>query len=142
MSIAVLKYFVKTRAEEIASGKLKLRRGRKGAVPPVPAPGGDTAAAAGRQQQQQQQQQSMDGEPEKQQQQPPAAAEQQQQQQAPAEGEVQENPGRAVRILEGLAASGLRSIRYAAEIEGVTEVRCGGDSAASQGGAGPAGLAR
>ena len=131
MSIAVLKYFIQQRQEELASGKLKLRRRAKGGVPTAPAGGegtsaaadaaaggtgatglgvpeeaaagvgavsDSTAAAAG---------ETGAGE---------AAA-------AAAAAAAEEQPGSSgVRILEGLAASGLRAIRYAIEIEGVAEV--------------------
>ncbi|KAK9806734.1 hypothetical protein WJX72_000916 [[Myrmecia] bisecta] len=73
ISIAVLRYFVKQRAEEIKSGKLKRPRQRGG-----PTPGAADKAEA-------------------------------------------KDPG-SIHILEGLAASGLRSLRYAMEIQGVSQV--------------------
>lgn len=109
----MLRYFVKQRAEEVASGKLRRARPRRPAPTPpsaaAAAPSGtaDVPAATG---------------------QPPSLG-------AAAAGQLAEAAGRAaeehpstsgaagdepwdgkIRILEGLAASGLRSIRYALEV--------------------------
>ena len=104
LSIAVLRYFVQQRREEIAAGAI--RRIRKARPAPLPA-----AAAAAAQL-------------------PPAseaAAAAAHGQPAEALAAAPSTSGRAatddgaldpdIRILEGLAASGLRSIRYALEVK-------------------------
>ncbi|CAL5223126.1 g5591 [Coccomyxa viridis] len=82
LSVAVLRYFVKQRREEIENGTLKAPRQKR-----TPAEAIQLKEAGG------------------------------------AEGPVQRPKlDENIRILEGLAASGLRSIRYALEIEGVKRI--------------------
>ncbi|KAK9907632.1 hypothetical protein WJX75_007284 [Coccomyxa subellipsoidea] len=124
LSIAVLRYFVQQRREEIAAGAI--RRIRKARPAPLPAaaaaaaqlpPASEAAAAAA------------PGQPAE----ALAAAATEQPSRGIAEAaEAPSTSGRAatddgaldpdIRILEGLAASGLRSIRYALEIDGVKRI--------------------
>lgn len=119
LSIAVLRYFVQQRREEIAAGAI--RRIRKARPAPLPAaaaaaaqlpPASEAAAAAA------------PGQPAE----ALAAAATEQPSRGIAEAaEAPSTSGRAatddgaldpdIRILEGLAASGLRSIRYALEVK-------------------------
>lgn len=119
LSIAVLRYFVQQRREEIAAGAI--RRIRKARPAPLPAaaataaqlPPASKAAAA-----------AAPGQPAE----ALAAAATEQPSRGVAEAaEAPSTSGRAatddgaldpdIRILEGLAASGLRSIRYALEVK-------------------------
>ena len=98
LSVAVLRHFVQQRREEIAAGNFK--RPRMHQRPPAAASAAiaasDPAAASG---------------------QPPAAAAGPSHAKERARQEhVPYRPPEDIRILEGLAASGLRSIRYALEV--------------------------
>ena len=118
LSVAVLRAFLPMRAEEIASGvlrrnKTKAPRAKKPADAPAAAaaagangaPSDAAAAAAG-------------AAPPP----PPQAAAAAPAAPAPAAPAPAACSGGGARILEGLAASGLRSIRYALELDGVDRV--------------------
>lgn len=92
LSIAMLRHFVHVRREEIAAGKFKKPRPQQ--RPPAGAASANAAADEA----------GASGQPAgggRQQQKPPWAP---------------YKPSQDIRILEGLAASGLRSIRYALEV--------------------------
>jgi tRNA (guanine26-N2/guanine27-N2)-dimethyltransferase len=107
LSIAVLRYFVRQRAGEVASGKLKrprrlLASGKAVAAVPAaaasPAQPQPSAAAAER----------------------PAPTPKSDDE--PSTSGAKEPWDGKIRILEGLAASGLRSIRYALEASGSIQI--------------------
>eukprot|EP00887_Chlorella_sp_A99_P005640 scaffold1.g5640.t1 len=139
MSIAVLKYFVQQRQEELASGKLRLKRRPKGphalpadggvaatgdageAAPPAEAEAPAGAAGEGARPAEAEPTVATAGEGAPLQAEAPTnGAGDGAGPAPPQEGEAQAAAG--IRVLEGLAASGLRAIRYAAEVEGVAEV--------------------
>ncbi|CAL8462795.1 g2328 [Coccomyxa elongata] len=120
LSIAVLRYFVQQRREEIAAGKIRrIRRPRPATLPAAVAASAPEASAI-----------SANGEEAS----VPAGAGTEAQNSSaavPASGSsgatgAAGDSGGAldpdIRILEGLAASGLRSIRYALEIDGVKRI--------------------